>query len=59
MHAEINGYKYLIAMIESLCFSSGPERRKFLQIIEGLEWQQQGVQPHYIKPSMVYLVFDF
>jgi hypothetical protein len=37
-----NRYKYLMAKIERLCFSSGQEWRKFLQIVEGLEWQQCG-----------------
>ena len=37
-----NRYKYLMAKIERLCFSSGQEWRKFLQIMEGLEWQQTG-----------------
>jgi len=37
-----NRYKYLMAKIERLCFSSGQEWRKFHQIMKGFEWQQCG-----------------
>ncbi len=44
-----NRYKYLMAMIERLCFSSGREWRKFLQIIEVREWQQIGGKKSHLK----------
>jgi hypothetical protein len=34
-----NRYKYVIAMIERLCFPSVHEWRKFLQIMEVREWK--------------------
>jgi amino acid transporter len=37
-----NRYKCLMATIKRLCFPSSRECRKFLQNIEGLEWQQTG-----------------
>jgi hypothetical protein len=37
-----NRYKYLMAMIERLCFSSRQEWRKFLAIMEVREWKQIG-----------------
>src|SRR5216683_4179786 len=44
-------YKYLMTMIERLCFSSSREWRKFLAIMEVREWKKIGGRNHRQKPS--------
>jgi hypothetical protein len=53
-----NRYKYLMAKIERLCFSSGQEWRKFLQIMEGLERQQGGGAASF-RNALNWYFFDF
>jgi hypothetical protein len=55
-----NRYKFLMAKIERLCFSSGQEWRKFLQNMEGLEWQQIGGAASFKKAlNRCFRIFDF
>jgi hypothetical protein len=47
-----NRYKYLMARIERLCFPSGQEWRKFLEIIVVREWKQkEGKESHLTAPE--------